>query len=78
MKKIIISQFIVLLIGTLFAWFNFIRELVAWLNYRSCEVGCSLSGAVVNPFLTPCFYGMLFFTIAFILSVIMLKNRKNV
>ena len=77
MKKIILSQFILLLAGTLFAWFNFIRELIIWMYEHSCEAGCSVGGAT-NPFLTPCFYGALFFTVAFILSAIILKKSKNV
>jgi len=71
MKKVIVSQFIVLLIGTLFAWGNFGYELYNWLkagNLVSCAAGAS------NPFLTPCFYGAIFFTIAFILSAVSLKK----
>jgi hypothetical protein len=73
MKKLIITQFIVLLAGTLFAWTNFGIELVDWLNKRSCTTGCAIG--LVNPFLTPCFYGALVFTLAFVLSAIMLKRR---
>lgn len=73
MRKIIVSQFIVLLLGTLFAWGNFGYELVAWLGKKVCTTGC-LPG--VNPFSTPCFYGAIFFTIAFILSAILFKNKK--
>ncbi len=75
MKKLIIGQFVVLLLGVVFAWFNFTRELLAWLNNSQNQLTCA-SGAA-NPFLTPCFYGALFFTLAFILSLIMvLKSRK--
>jgi hypothetical protein len=75
MKKIILIQFIVLLIGTLFAWFNFVQELINWLQKRACTTGCAIG--LSNPFLTPCFYGAIFFTIAFVLSVILLKKSKN-
>lgn len=74
MRKIIISQFVVLLAGTLFAWTNWLVELSGWLKKLSCEIGCSASA--VSPFLTPCFGGAVFFTIAFILSIIILKNNK--
>ena len=74
MGKIILAQFIVLLAGTLFAWFNFATELINWLNSRACAVGCA--AGVANPFLTPCFYGAIFFTVAFVLSAIILKNKK--
>ena len=75
MKKIIWSEFIILLIGTVFAWTNFSQELFNWLNNKSCQTGCSAQ-PVVNPFLTPCFYGALFFTLAFILSAVILKKLK--
>lgn len=74
MRKLIIAQFFVLLAGTLFAWYNFGRELVGWLNSGTCEIGCP--GAAASPFLTPCFGGALFFTLAFILSVLILKKTK--
>lgn len=76
MKKIIITQFIVLLGGTIFAWTNFTIELIDWLNKRACRLGCAAAG--VNPFLTPCFYGACFFLIAFTMSCFILKmSLKN-
>lgn len=77
MKKIIMAQFVVLLLGTIFAWGNFILELVAWLNQKPCLTGCSVGEGLVNPFLTPCFYGALFFLVAFILSSVILKKVNN-
>jgi hypothetical protein len=75
MKKLLKAQFIVLLIGFLFAWTNFTIELVSWLNKKNCTLGCAKAGTI--PFLTPCFGGAIFFTIAFILSILILrKNRK--
>jgi len=74
MKKLIITQFIILLAGTLFAWGNFTYELINWLNKKACTTGCA--AGLVNPFLTPCFFGAIFFTLAFIFSVIILKKNK--
>ena len=74
MKNVILAQFIVLLGGTIFAWFNFATELINWLNTRTRTLGCA--AGVANPFLTPCFFGAIFFTIAFILSVIILKKSR--
>jgi TRAP-type C4-dicarboxylate transport system permease small subunit len=74
MKKIIVVQFCVLLCGTLFAWGNFIWELVNWLNKKACTLGCAEPG--INPFLTPCFYGALFFTLAFVLSILILRGSR--
>jgi len=76
MKKIITIQFIVLLAGTLFAWTNFVIELVDWLHKRACSTGCVVG--LVNPFLTPCFYGAIVFAAAFILSAILLKKSKDI
>ena len=73
MKKIILTQFFVLLAGTLFAWYNFVQEWIAYANSSSCAVGCA---AGTNPFLTPCFGGAIFFTVAFVLSILMLKKAK--
>ncbi len=76
MKKIIIAQFIILLAGTAFAWFNFYRELLNWLAKRACSTGCAVG--LVNPFLTPCFYGAVFFTVAFALSAwLVAKNHTT-
>lgn len=72
MKKLILTQFIVLIIGTLFAWTNFTNELIKWINRQSCTLGCTLGSA--NPFLTPCFYGAIFFTISLVLSILILKS----
>jgi hypothetical protein len=73
MKKLIFAQFIVLLVGTLFAWTNFTIELIDWLEKRACTTGCVAN--LTNPFLTPCFGGAIFFTVAFILSAVILKKR---
>jgi len=75
MKKTILAQFIILLMGTMFAWGNFGVELMDWLKKRACTTGCA--EGLVNPFFTPCFYGAIFFTLAFILSAIMLKRRAD-
>ncbi len=66
MKKLIVAEVIILLVGTLFAWTNFAIEMVDWLNARACSTGCVVG--LVNPFLTPCFYGAVFFLIAFVIS----------
>jgi len=77
MRKVIIAQFVILLVGTVFAWTNFTRELLDWLNDRACSVGCPVAPGT-NPFVTPCFYGAVFFLIAFILSlVLVVKSKKS-
>jgi hypothetical protein len=64
-------QFYVLLGGTAFAWYNFISEFIAWTKGKKCKTGCPVN--VKNPFLTPCFGGAIFFTIAFILNLLLLQ-----
>jgi len=76
MKKLILSQFIILLLGVLFAWTNFTIELVDWLNKKACTTGCA--AGTVNPFVTPCFFGAIFFTISFILSALILRKSKKI
>jgi hypothetical protein len=75
MKKLLTSQFVILLLGTLFAWGNFGYELSFWMKDKNSELGCT--PGITNPFLTPCFYGALFFTIAFVLSAVILKKYKK-
>jgi hypothetical protein len=68
--SIVKLQFYVLLVGTLFAWYNFVVEFIAWRKGKKCKVGCPTN--VKNPFLSPCFGGAVFFTIAFILNILIL------
>ena len=72
MKKLIKVQFFILLVGTVFAWGNFIWELVNYLQDKECATGCVVG--LVNPFRTPCFFGAMFFLVAFVFSAIMLKG----
>ena len=86
LKKTIYTQCIILLAGTLFAWVNFAIELKDYLNNKACTTGCSatsifpvasVANAPVNPIYTSCFYGAIFFAIAFIFSLIMVKKMKK-
>lgn len=75
-KKLALAQFLILLTGTLFAWTNFGIELSDWLHKRACSTGCAVG--LVNPFLTPCFYGALVFAIALAVSVAVLKKVQAI
>lgn len=75
MKKLIKIQFIILLGGTLFAWGNFFTEFLNWLSKKACSTGCAANPG--SPFLTPCFWGAVFFTIAFILNVMIVKRSSK-
>jgi hypothetical protein len=74
MKKTILIQFYILLVGTVFAWGNFGYEVYNYLNQQTCAFGCSVG--LKYPVLTPCFYGAIFFAIALILSIIIIKKNK--
>ena len=71
MKKLILMQFYVLLGGTVFAWYNFFKELTGSSSCVSCSQGS------LDKLFTPCFGGAIFFTIAFILNLILLKNKNK-
>jgi hypothetical protein len=71
MDTLLLVQLIVLAAGTIFAWGNFIREFVAWRRKTTCADGCAPG---VNPFLTPCFYGAIFFTIALVLHYFIMRR----
>ncbi len=76
MKTLLLARVLamVLLAGTLFAWGNFGYEFVQW---RNGSASFSCVPAVANPFLTPCFYGALFFTISFALSMLLLRSLNK-
>ncbi len=66
--NIIKLQFFVLLGGTAFAWYNFLSEYFYWKTHKKCKSGCPINPK--NPFLSACFGGAVFFTIAFILNLL--------
>lgn len=72
MKMLIKTQFFILLLGTIFAWGNFIWELINYLQDKECTTGCTVG--LVNPFRTPCFFGAMFFLIAFVISAMMIRS----
>jgi hypothetical protein len=75
MKILVKAQFVVLLLGTLFAWGNFIWEVINWWQDKTCEIGCPIS--LTNPLLTSCFWGAVFFTMAFVLNIFIMKSLKH-
>ncbi|MDD4289920.1 MAG: hypothetical protein PHH83_01430 [Patescibacteria group bacterium] len=87
MRKLIVIEFIILLCGTIFAWGNFIFELISYINNKPCKTGCSANfnqffeveqtQTLTNPFLTSCFYGAIFFTIALFIIILILKKYKK-
>jgi len=64
-----------LLVGVVFALSNFGLQLMKFYSGSGEQVSCS--GVLIsNPFMTPCFFGAMFFLISFIVSVVIV--RKNI
>jgi hypothetical protein len=58
-RKLLFVQVVILAGGTVFAWFSWIREYLAY---------CQPCGNGTSPFVSPCFYGAIGFTITLILT----------
>ena len=76
MKKMYIAQSIVLLIGTLFAWFTVYSDFSRF--YGLYGDITRISGCTIpNPVTTPCFYGAFAFLGGFIWSLFILRTSKE-
>jgi len=75
MRKLLLAEFMVLLGGTVFAWYNFALEFINWTNGKVCTTGCSVD--LTNPFLSKCFFGAVFFTIALVLNIIIFQKQQE-
>ena len=62
-KKLLFIQVIILAGGTIFAWFNWIKEYLAY---------CQPCGKGTNPFVSPCFYGAIGYAVLLILTFFIL------
>ena len=66
-----------LIASTIFAWGNFIFEIIKFYSIKSGpKVSCS-GISTDNVLLTPCFYGSAIFLTALIISVIITSNLKS-
>lgn len=68
---------LVILSGVFWSWFNVIKQ--EKIHY---EIEGSLTKikdcTVTNPILTPCFWGAVAFLISFILSILIIKKKKEI
>lgn len=63
--------------GTVFAWFNVSKELIAFYGSKTGQaVGCS-AVPITNPFLTSCFFGASLFLAAAIVAFVIRQKQKN-
>ena len=60
-----LALIVVLLAGTLFAWYNSAKEL----GIIACEAGCAIAETMFG--LPICVWGAIFFTLALILSIML-------
>ena len=73
MKKLYIAQSVLLLMGTLFAWFTVYSDFIRFYNLYGDIT--KISGcAIPNPVTTACFYGSFAFLGAFIWSLFINKT----
>jgi len=65
-----------LIAGTLFAWFNNVRDLIRFYGASGAPtVGCS-GQLVTNPYTTPCFIGASIFLLSLLVGVWCLRQLK--
>jgi len=76
LRKWYLVQTIVILAGTVFAWYTVVTDFLRFYHYegtlfkvRDC--------VVPNPVVTPCFYGALAFILALALSIQVLRKEEN-
>lgn len=66
-----------LIAGSVFAWYNVITEFIKFYSKRNEIVfGCSAT-PIVNPFVTPCFYGACLFLIATVTAGVLYFYKKE-
>lgn len=77
MKKLLITQSIILLSGTAFAWYNVVRNFVRF--YHTEGTLFKIHNCLIpNPVTEACFYGAVAFLIAFIWSAYILYAEHRV
>jgi hypothetical protein len=73
MKKYFIGQTILLLVGTLFAWFNVIKNFIRFYQLEGTIFKVT-DCAIPNPVTEACFYGAFAFLVALIWSIVVLRR----
>ncbi|MFH0952480.1 MAG: hypothetical protein V1838_04875 [Patescibacteria group bacterium] len=76
MKNLYRLQSLVLLGGTVFAWYTVVQDFRRFFDYEGTLLKFS-DCFVPNPLMTPCFYGAFAFLIAFIWSLSILFRPEN-
>lgn len=76
MKKIYQFQSLVLLIGTIFAWFTVYTDFSRFYKFYGSLTRIQ-NCVIPNPVTTPCFYGAFVFLAGFIWSLLILKRKTE-
>lgn len=76
MKKIYTAQSVLLLMGTIFAWFTVYSDFTRFYNLYG-DITRISNCVIPNPVTTPCFYGAFAFLGAFIWSLFINKASKS-
>lgn len=68
-EKLLFVQLIVLIAGTVFAWYQWIKVLT---EHKRCSANPASCATCIpeKPFQSKCFYGAVFFTIALGLNIL--------
>ncbi len=74
MKRLYISQTLILAVGVLFSWYTAINDFVRFYNTEGTIFKIK-DCFFPNPVTTACFYGAIAFLVAFVWSVYILKNN---
>ncbi len=64
-NTLVLLEFLVLLVGTIYAWYNWVLVLLG--RCKTCSVSVHDS-----PFTSKCFWGALFFTVALLINIWMI------
>jgi hypothetical protein len=77
MKKWYRLQIVVILAGTLFAWYTVVVDFMRFFDYHGTLF--KITDCIIpNPVLTPCFWGAWGFIAALVWSILLLKHSESV
>jgi len=76
-KDLLILQSYLLSIGVVFAGYNFVDLVHRYLVQGGSFVNFRIPGGLVNPLLSPCFWGLVVFVVALVWAIILRINYSR-
>ncbi len=77
MKKLLIAQSVVLFMGTLFAWFNVLKNFGRFYQFEGTIF--KIKDCIIpNPVTEACFYGAIGFLVALTWSIIIYRSQNRI